>query len=404
MIGYNYLMKIQLSRYVFPIAIIFVILISFLLGYFIIERKSEAKNKPTITGKVTQNTPYSTVTIKDSNTPIIVDTQLYVKPDGGDEADGKSVDQAFKSIQKAIDFAGPGTTINLLSGVYRQDFVTKRDGTLVSPITITGPRDALVKGESNGRVIEINHDNIILDGFTIDGLHGDDNLQDGYRDKLIYAQGKGQHDGVNGLKILNMTIKNAGGECVRLRYYAQNNEIAYNTITSCGRHDYKFDDGGKNGEGVYIGTAPEQRDDGKNPTNDNDESNGNWIHHNFFDTQGNECVDIKENSKYNIVENNECTGQKDPESGGLDSRGGYNIFRYNNIYGNSGAGIRLGGDTVDENIMNEVYENIIVNNKKGGIKIMTAPQGKMCDNIMSGNDGGNAVGEYGEDYDPTKGC
>src|SRR3989338_5148390 len=110
-------MKIQLSRYVFPIAIIFVILISFLLGYFIIERKSEAKNKPTITGKETQNTPYSTVTIKDSNTPIIVDTQLYVKPDGGYEADGKSVDQAFKSIQKAIDFAGPGTTINLLSGV-----------------------------------------------------------------------------------------------------------------------------------------------------------------------------------------------------------------------------------------------------------------------------------------------
>lgn len=34
----------------------------------------------------------------------------------------------------------------------------------------------------------------------------------------------------------------------------------------------------------------------------------------FFHLQGNEGIDIKEGSKYNIVENNYCTGQRDPES------------------------------------------------------------------------------------------
>ena len=52
-------------------------------------------------------------------------------------------------------------------------------------------------------------------------------------------------------------------------------------------------------------------------------------------------LDIKEGSSFNIVEYNKCTGQRDPNSGGLDSRGNDNIFRYNEIYDNLGAGVRL---------------------------------------------------------------
>ena len=406
-------MKVKYARNVLPIAILLVITLSFIYGFYSVNNVEETKNidlkktvTPTIittvTKKITEIIATGAATLFPSN--IQAGSQWYVSPSGNDSSDGRSMDQAFKTVQKALDVAAPGSTINLQPGEYRQDFITKRDGTSDNPITIKGPKEATVKGAGNGRVIEINHDYLVLDGFTVDGRHASTNSQDDYRDKLIYAQGKGQHDGVNGLKIYNMTITNAGGECVRLRYYAQNNEIAYNSISNCGNHDYRYDDGGKNGEGIYIGTAPEQRGDGKNPTKDNDESNSNWIHHNYFNTQGNECVDIKENSKFNIVENNTCTGQKDPESGGLDARGGSNIFRYNEIYENEGAGVRLGGDTVGENINNEVYENTIRNNKKGGIKIMEIPQGKICGNIMSGNGGGDAVGEYGEDFDPTKGC
>ena len=92
-----------------------------------------------------------------------------------------------------------------------------------------------------------------------------------------------------------MIIQNAGGECIRLRYFAQENEISYNTIKIVA-YMILFKWKGKNGEGIYVGTAPEQLDDSKNPTDDRDKSNNNWIHHNSIDTQGNECVDIKERS------------------------------------------------------------------------------------------------------------
>lgn len=343
-------------------------------------------------------TPYPTGIIQGSG------TNWFVSPTGDDSNTGESADSPLLTIQDAIYLAQPGDIINLAPGEYMQDFVSEKNGTKDKPITISGPTDAVVKGEGNARIIQINHDYITLRGFTVDGLHGDPQTIDGYRDKLIYVQGTEKYNGVTGLRVLRMTLKNAGGECVRLRYFVTQSEIAYNTVTNCGRHDYQFDDGGKNGEGIYIGTAPEQRGDGKNPTSDTDESNVNLVHHNKIDTQGNECVDIKEDSKYNIVENNSCTGQKDTESGGMDSRGGYNIFRFNEIFGNLGAGVRLGGDTVDQNINNDVYDNIIRDNQNGGIKFQTSPQGKICGNKMENNINGNSVGSDGEEFDPEKPC
>ena len=329
---------------------------------------------------------------------------IYVSPQGNDDQTGDTEDRALKTIQKAVDIAQPGESVYLLPGVYRQDVISKRSGFIDRPITIKGTKEAIVKGGGKARIFEINHDYISLEEFTIDGLHGDASSVKGYRDKLIYVIGKTARKGVTGLKIISMSIKNAGGECVRLRYFAQKNEIANNTIGSCGAFDFKFNDGGKNGEGIYIGTAPEQLSDGRNPTKDRDESNSNWIHHNTINTQGNECVDIKEASFGNIVEYNNCSGQKDPESGGLDSRGDKNVFRYNQISGSVGAGIRLGGDKEKDGINNEVYGNIITNKAAGGIKIQRSPQGKICDNKMEGNSGGDSVGTYGEEFNPTESC
>jgi hypothetical protein len=71
--------------------------------------------------------------------------------------------------------------------------------------------------------------------------------------QLLYVVGKQPRDGVSGLKMLNMIFKNGGGECVRLRYFARNNEIANSTFQGCGVHDFKFGADGKNAEAVYIG-------------------------------------------------------------------------------------------------------------------------------------------------------
>lgn len=339
-----------------------------------------------------------------SDSPVFA-TDFYVSPQGSDEGSGNSSDSPIQTIQLAVDKAQPGDTINLAPGIYLQDFITRTDGIEGQPITITGSPDAVIKGGGRGRIIEVNHSHVVLNGFTIDGLWGNANSAKGYREKLLYVQGRGKQSGVEGSKITNMHLTNAGGECVRLRYFAKNNEIAYNTIQNCGVRDFKF--GGmskKNGEGIYIGTAPEQTKDGKNPTSDIDASANNHIHHNVINTKGNECVDIKEGSTQNMIENNSCTGQVDPKSAGLDSRGSQNVFRYNQIFGNQGAGVRLGGDTPSDGNNNEVYGNNIYDNAGGGIKIQAEEQQKICGNTMSNNTGGDAVGSYGELFSPTIDC
>lgn len=307
------------------------------------------------------------------------------------------------SIQRALERAMPGDTINLAPGRYFQDFRTVRDGRPGRPIVIQGGRNAVVSGAGANRIAEINHDYVELRGFTIDGRHALEGGKDSYRDKLVYAVGRRPGDGVTGFRIIRMTLKNAGGECIRLRYQAQRNEIANSTIENCGIYDFVYKDGGKNGEGVYIGTAPEQLGKRGVPDAAVDRSDANWIHHNTFNTRGNECVDIKEGSSGNIVEHNRCTGQRDKKSAGLDSRGSGNTFRHNVVYGNRGAGIRLGGDEENDGIGNNAYSNTLSDNAVGSLKVQRGPQGKICGNVVAGKRTGTK-GEFGEKINPRQPC
>ncbi len=220
-------------------------------------------------------------------------TTYYVSPNGSDSNDG-NVNTAFASIQLALDKAQSGDKVMLASGNYFQDVHSVMDGTISQPIQIEGPRDAIIRGAGNDRVFYITHDYIHLSGFTINGLHGDRDSPEGYRDKLLYIHGRDPHDGPTGIKITRMTLENAGGECLRFRYFVQKSEVAYSTFNHCGVHDFQFkgkckDCKGKNGEAIYIGSSSKQWNDAKkNPTNDPDQSSDNWIHHNIMNTSGSE--------------------------------------------------------------------------------------------------------------------
>jgi hypothetical protein len=182
-------------------------------------------------------------------------------------------------------------------------------------------------------------------------------------------------------------ISQADGECVRIKYRSTRNVIEKNLIHDCGRGDFVKNPGdGKNGEGVYIGTAPEQLD--RNPTHGPDHSDGNIVRDNVIATNGNECVDIKEGASANVVEFNDCTGQRDPESAGFDARGNGNVFRYNRSSGNAGGGIRLGGDTEADGLDNSVIGNVLVDNEGYGIKVLRVPQGVVCGNTIERNGSG----------------
>jgi hypothetical protein len=332
--------------------------------------------------------------------------QFFVNPSGSDDNDGLTPDTPFETIQHALDVAQPSDTIHLAPATFEQNVVTVRDGRPDAPITITGTSESIINGSEGERIFQVFHDYITLQGFTIDGRRSDNNedSREGYWNKLLYIVGQEPQSGVIGLRLLNMNFRNAGGECVRLRYFVQYSEIAYSTFKNCGIYDFRLDNGGKVGEGIYVGTSSEQWEE--NPTNEPDATAYNWIHHNHFETYGNECVEMKEGTHDNIVEYNICTQQQDDDSAGIGSRGN-NLIRYNEIYENRGAGIRLGGHEVDGTQyggINYVYGNFIYDNQEGGIKVEVEQKGIICGNTLTNNEGSQITGEFAELLDSQSTC
>ena len=124
-------------------------------------------------------------------------TTYFVDDSGSDANPGTSAAAPFATLQKALDLAKPGTTINLAAGIYRQAVITKIDGTAAAPITIKGPRrknpadrsKAVLYG-TGGRVFSIDHSYYTLDGFTIDGQ--EDINPSAYQDVTSVSQVRGR--------------------------------------------------------------------------------------------------------------------------------------------------------------------------------------------------------------------
>lgn len=240
----------------------------------------------------------------------------------------------------------------------------------------------------------VNGDNITLENLTIDGFYYPDfpemERKVAVLNRLIWFQR------TTNSRIIGNIVKNAGGECIRIRTASHDNEIAYNTIHGCGYYQFKVQPLQrlwKNGEGVYIGTDPYQIR--ANQINKQaywgadwgamtDGSRNNLVHHNDIfpgaqedltpppindlrtgvqpgDGYGNECVDVKEDEEdigrlvklpgvakaqliNNVIRDNRCQGQFDEDSGALDARGSNNLFEHNHVTGTvRGAALRLGG-------------------------------------------------------------
>lgn len=326
-----------------------------------------------------------------------------VDPALGDD-DAGAPGRPFRTITRALAGARSGDTVALQPGTYDEDVVTVHPG-----VTLTGPRTAVLRGAgASARVLQVQHDDTTLHGFTIDGRVCAQLAESCYRDKGIYVMSPVPGDGVSGTRITGMRVANMGGECVRIKYFATGSLVAGNTIGPCGVHDFAVPNTGtgQNGEGVYIGTAPEQLD--RNPSPEPDASNHNLVHGNVIDTRGGECVDIKEAASHNDVAGNTCTGQlpRNANSGAMDTRGPHNTFRHNHIHHNAAAGVRIGGDRPGDAVGNTVHDNTITSNARGGIKVQDpGPHGRICGNVMRDNAGGDAVGDHaGRIGDPAAPC
>ena len=312
--------------------------------------------------------------------------QYYISPTGSDSNDGLSSKKPFKTIQHGLDIAQPGTIINLAKGVYRETLTTKVNGTADAPIIIRGLDQAK---KSNGRyqtvlygtskiIVNINHSFYRLEGFAVDGQEALGNkefpkkaeevtaFKDANRDviidsKLIYVGRDDATRELTGIKIFNMYLRGAGGECVRVRNAAHHNEVSDSVIEYCGMF---AKEGGKsfryhNGEAVYIGTSPKST---TQPMFANDTSNNNIVSNNIIHTYGSECFNVKENAHHNQFIKNECRYNLEPlefSGSNIELRGDHNLVEGNIIADSAGVNVKLKSD-------DPIYDkggNIIRSNK-----------------------------------------
>ncbi len=263
-------------------------------------------------------------------------------------------------IQDALNQAASGANASTnpyvicVSGSHQESISTTRNNLIIRGLG----NPVLTQGTDN-KIVTIKHSNVTFEGFTVDGRVGGQPADN----KLVWLQGA-----VNSV-VQNNILTYGGGECVRMLANSKNNEVRYNDILGCGIFKYGPT---KNGEAVYIGLDPSELATASGwqkykvgygvqcPAGSQicyDDTGGNKVHHNRiqpayapYTNKGNECVDVKEGSRNNIISYNSCTGQLDPESAALDTRSSNNTFSHNTVTGAVtviGAGIRIGATNKD---------------------------------------------------------
>ena len=293
----------------------------------------------------------------------------WVSPTGLDTNAGTEA-APFKTLQKALDVAQPGTTINLKPGTYREAVITKRAGTAAAPITVKGSTstrtDAVLYG-LGGRVFSIDHSYYTLGGFTIDGQQNiarseyegitdlskvrafKDSVQSrAVNSKLVYVGASTTTADIVGTTISNMFLTGSGGECVRFRNRAANSLVVNSVIQWCGMlgqgvepDQYKY----HNAEGVYIGTSPKST---TQPMYQNDTSNNIVVRDSTINTFGSECFEVKENAHHNRLENSDCGYNDEPlaqQGSNVELRGDHNTVLGSRLRQSRSWNMKLASDS-----------------------------------------------------------
>jgi len=195
-------------------------------------------------------------------------------------------------LRNALASARPGETIMLAAGIYEGDFELSRSGTQRMPITLCGPRDAILAGESitSGYTVHLEHVSWWrLVGFTVQGgqkgVMADDSSND-----LLYG----------------LYVHATGDEAIHLRDFSSHDTISHCVIRDTGLLVPFF------GEGIYVGSAHKNwcRYSGCQPDRSDDDIIAD---NNIADTTA-ENIDIKEGTTGGQITGNLFNGAGMAES------------------------------------------------------------------------------------------
>jgi hypothetical protein len=189
-------------------------------------------------------------------------------------------------LHSALSAARPGEVIVLAPGAYPGDFVASVSGTAGAPITLCGPRTAILQGASitKGYAFHLDHASWWkVEGFTVEGGQ-----------KGVMADGA-NHDLLDGLY-----VHGTGDEAIHLRSSSSDNTISHTEVRDTGLLKQFF------GEGIYIGSAHSNwcTYSGCQP----DRSDGNVLADNDIANTTAENIDIKEGTSGGKIIGNRFNG------------------------------------------------------------------------------------------------
>jgi hypothetical protein len=272
----------------------------------------------------------------------------YVSSGGNDRNPG-TPDQPLASPQAGLSHAHAGDTIHLEGNFTGVNIETVRDGEPGAPITMESDGGTLVGATGLGRIITIQHSNLVFRNLTLDGQHGPATDITQFTGKGVYAEGTAARP-VHDLEFDNLAVMRTAGECVRLKH-ANSVRITVRNISSCGRsvalnaqRTKPNGDTVENGEGIYVGTAPDQIQPGEGPDQTSNIEIRGITRDSQIATGATEGVELKQGTGVNgpnYVHDLTITNTTWPSSAGINLEG-TNARLYGLEMEHNSAGVRIG--------------------------------------------------------------
>ncbi|MBN1121272.1 MAG: right-handed parallel beta-helix repeat-containing protein [Anaerolineae bacterium] len=412
-----------------------------------------------LTGEAT-SLPSSTPTLFPTNPPtteptpvptlapieeLVLGTIYYVAPYGNDAGDG-SLDQPWRTLQKAADTAQPGDRIVVRGGIYDSPTRFTRSGAElaeVQEIMLSEGSKVIFFGDvgdaqsgdylyiyhsrySNNGIYQITEvaaeyvrvadadfideasgveasigrpviftaapgETVILDPQYLDDAYSTVNLESAsYLVFDGFTVTGSQHAGVAFDNASHIVFRNSDVYGSQESGFHLSNGSIYNLIIANEIHANGVDTGDGSGGSVVIGTLEDNAGDDISYHN-------HVIHNHIFDGSGGAGVDIRVTIDYTVVEDNLFENNTIDRGVILTGAGCDESLFYNNIIdGNIGRQDAAGAISIDGSY-SDVYNNLIVDNTgMAGIYLLQQPGNMIFHNTIIGQDVGIGFDDGGD--------
>ncbi|MEO3751681.1 right-handed parallel beta-helix repeat-containing protein [Streptomyces sp. B6B3] len=208
-----------------------------------------------------------------------------------------------EELTDALADAQPGDTIRLAPGAYDGTFFATAQGTAEQPITLTGPRDAVLSNADGGcDPTDEPGDSVNYCGY---GLHLNHAAHWELSGFAVTDSAKGiVLDDTNHVLIDGVEISETGAEAVHFRASSSDNVIRNSTIHDTGLEQPQY------GEGIYFGSAvsnwPQYGEDGGEGPDRSDRNQA--LNNTVGPDVTAEAVDVKEGTEGGVVRGNTFDG------------------------------------------------------------------------------------------------